>query len=259
MGASTVAALGPFSLAGRVAVVTGASSGLGSGIARILAGAGADVVLGARRADRLEAVAEVVAASGRRAVVVPTDVTNVEDCRRLARRAQSQLGKIDVLVNCAGVGAATPASREEPEQFRSVVDVNLMGSYWMAQACLPAMPAGASIVNVGSALALTSFGLPQAAYTASKAGLIGLTRDLAQQWAARRSIRVNLVAPGLFPTEMLDEFDEGFADGIVGSRVPMRRVGTIDECAYAVLFLASDAASYITGAVLPVDGGLLTS
>jgi NAD(P)-dependent dehydrogenase (short-subunit alcohol dehydrogenase family) len=121
------------------------------------------------------------------------------------------------------------------------------------------MQDGGSIVNVGSVLALTSFGLPQAAYTASKSGLIGLTRDLAQQWAARRHIRVNLVAPGLFPTEMLDEFRPGFADDVVAARVPMRRTGLVEECAAAVLFLASAAASYITGVVLPVDGGLMTS
>src|ERR671920_488008 len=171
-----------FRLDGRVAVVTGASSGLGVTFARALAEAGADVVLAARRADRLQETRSLVEETGRRALVVPTDVASPEQCQALVDAAVAELGRVDVLVNNAGLGTAVPASRETPEEFRSVIDVNLNGCYWTAQACGRVMQRGSSIVNITSILGLTTAGLPQAAYAASKAGLIGLTRDLAQQW-----------------------------------------------------------------------------
>ena len=118
----------------------------------------------------------------------------------------AEFGRVDVLVNNAGVGTAVPATHETPEQFRSVIDVNLNGCYWMAQACGRVMQPGSSIVNISSVLGLTTAGLPQAAYAASKAGLIGLTRDLAQQWTGRKGIRVNSVAPGFFVSEMTDQY-----------------------------------------------------
>jgi NAD(P)-dependent dehydrogenase (short-subunit alcohol dehydrogenase family) len=147
-----------------------------------------------------------------------------------------------------------PALKETPEQFRAVLDVNLSGAYWMAQAVARAMSDGGAIVNVSSIAAIRSLGLPQAAYSASKAGLIGLTVDLAQQWTGRRGIRVNSVLPGLFETEMtshwfIEKFDEQLP------RIPAGRGGTAAELAATVLFLASDAASYITGQTLVVDGG----
>src|SRR5699024_8480063 len=135
-------------------------------------------------------------AAGRRAITVPTDVTVPEDASRLVERTVEELGRIDVLINNAGLGTAVPATRETPEQFRQVVDVNLQGAYWVAQACGRAMGPGSSIVNVSSVLALTTGGLPQAAYSAAKAGVLGLTRDLAQQWTGRRGIRVNALVPG---------------------------------------------------------------
>ena len=187
-----------FRLDGRVAIVTGASSGLGVAFATALAEAGADVVLGARRVDRLEETAALVRAAGRKAVTMATDVADPEQCQALVDAAMAQLGRVDILVNNAGVGAAVPATRETPEQFRAVIDVNLHGCYWMAQACGRVMQPGSSIVNISSVLGLTTAGLPQAAYAASKAGLIGLTRDLAQQWTGRKGIRVNAVAPGFF-------------------------------------------------------------
>lgn len=248
-----------YSLAGKAAVVTGASSGLGAAIARAFAQAGADVVLAARRLGRLREVAHDVETAGRRAVCVETDVAVRADCVAVVDTALGEFGKVDVLVNCAGVGSAAPATRETESAFRRVLDVNLMGAYWAAQACAQVMQPGSSIVNVGSVMAETSFGLPQAAYTSSKAGLVGLTRDLAQQWAHRKGIRVNLIAPGLFETEMLDEYEPGFAEAVVARRVPMRRVGNVTECAAVAVFLASPAASYVTGACVPVDGGLLTS
>ncbi len=245
-------------LDGRTAIVTGASSGLGVAFARGLAAAGADVVLCARRVERLEALADELRAAGAACTAVQADVTDPEQCTEVVRRAVEAHGKVDVLVNTAGVASAVPATREEPDAFRKVVDVNLMGSYWMAQACGRVMPAGSSIVNVGSVLGFTTAGLPQAAYASSKAAIIGLTRDLAQQWTGRKGIRVNALAPGFFPTEMTEEYPDGYLEQMMW-RVPTGRVGDPDELTSAMLFLAGPASSYITGVVLPVDGGLLTT
>jgi NAD(P)-dependent dehydrogenase (short-subunit alcohol dehydrogenase family) len=166
-------------------------------------------------------------------------------------------GQVDVLVNNAGLGTSHPATRETEDQFRQVIDVNLMGSYWMAQACGRVMAPGSSIINIGSVLGSTTAALPQAAYCSSKAAIIGLTRDLAQQWTGRKGIRVNALAPGFFPSEMTDQHIPGYLDEML-KRVPAGRAGSPHELAGAAVFLAGEAASYITGVVLPVDGGLLT-
>jgi NAD(P)-dependent dehydrogenase (short-subunit alcohol dehydrogenase family) len=247
-----------FRLDGRVAIVTGASSGLGAVFARALAEAGADVALGARREDRLAGTREAVEAAGRRAVTVRTDVASPEDCQALVDATVAEFGRVDVLVNNAGIGTAVPATRETPEQFRSVIDVNLNGCYWMAQACARVMQPGSSVINISSILGLTTAGLPQAAYAASKAGLIGLTRDLAQQWTGRKGIRVNALAPGFFESEMTDQYPEGYIEGQM-ARVLAGRKGDPMELAAALVFLVSDAGGYVTGTTLPVEGGLLTS
>jgi NAD(P)-dependent dehydrogenase (short-subunit alcohol dehydrogenase family) len=248
-----------FSLRGKVAVVTGASSGLGVAFATGLASAGADIAICARRADRLRDTQRAVQESGRRCVAVEADVSRPEDCRRVAEQAMAELGRVDVLINNAGMGTAVPALREPPEDFKRVIDVNLNGTYFMAQACAAAMrqTGGGSIVNIGSILGSTSAGLPQAAYSSSKAAIIGLTRDLAQQWTGRYGIRVNALAPGFFASEMTDQYPDEYIEGRL-ERVPAGRIGEADELVAAAVFLASDAASYITGVVLPVDGGTLT-
>jgi NAD(P)-dependent dehydrogenase (short-subunit alcohol dehydrogenase family) len=243
-----------FSLQGKVAIVTGASSGLGVAFAQALAEAGADVALGARRLERLPATAALVEATGRRALTARTDVTLPEDCTALVEATMDAFGRVDVLVNNAGVGTAVPATRETAEQFRGVYDVNVFGAYWMAQACGRVMQPGSSIVNVSSVLGLRSFGLPQAAYASSKAAVVGLTRDLSMQWCGRKGIRVNALAPGIFPSEMSDEFDTETVAKIV-AETPMGRVGDPAELSAALLFLASSASSYVTGITLPVDGG----
>jgi NAD(P)-dependent dehydrogenase (short-subunit alcohol dehydrogenase family) len=247
-----------FRLDDRVAIVTGASSGIGVDFAKALAEAGADVVVAARREDRLAGTRTAVEKAGRRALGVQTDVSRPDDCQALVDAAMAEFGRVDVLVNNAGIGTANPATRETPEQFRQVIDVNLNGCYWMAQACGRVMAPGSSIVNISSVLGLTTAGLPQAAYAASKAGLLGLTRDLAAQWTGRKGIRVNAVAPGFFHSEMTEQYPEGYLDEQLG-RVLVGRVGDPEELAAAVVFLAGDAAAYITGTTLPVEGGMLTS
>jgi NAD(P)-dependent dehydrogenase (short-subunit alcohol dehydrogenase family) len=244
-----------FRLDGRVAVVTGASSGLGVAFAQGLAEAGADLVLGARRVDKLAETARLVEAAGRRALTVATDVADPASCDNLVALAMEEYGRVDVLVNNAGVGTAVPATRETPEQFRGVIDVNLNGCYWMAQACGRVMQPGSSIINISSVLGITTAGLPQAAYAASKAGLIGLTRDLAQQWTGRKGIRVNSIAPGFFTSEMTDQYPDGYLESM-NARIPAGRKGDPAELAAAVVFLASDAGGYVTGQTVAVDGGI---
>jgi NAD(P)-dependent dehydrogenase (short-subunit alcohol dehydrogenase family) len=227
--------LDAFGLDGRVVVITGASSGLGAAVALAVAQAGADVVIGARRQEMLETTAATVEGIGRKALVVPTDITSVEDCQRLVQRAMETFGRVDGLVN--------------------VLDINLMGAYWTAQAAAAAMRSGGSIVNVSSIIGLTSAELPQAAYATSKAGLLGLTRDLAAQWSGRRSIRVNALAPGFFESEMTDLCRPGYLESLA-ERTPLGRIGRPEEIASVVVFLLSDAASFMTGSTVVVDGGL---
>ncbi|HEX3898526.1 MAG TPA: 3-oxoacyl-ACP reductase family protein [Mycobacteriales bacterium] len=244
-----------FSLNGKVAIVTGASSGLGVAFAKALAEAGADVAIGARRIERLAETSALVEAAGRRCISVATDVTKPEDCEALVAAAVSEFGGIDILVNNAGVGTAVPSTRETPEEFRAVIDINLNGCYWMAQSFVRASSRGGSIINIGSILGLTTAGLPQAAYSASKAALVGLTRDLAQQWTGRKGIRVNCLAPGFFASEMSDQYQPGYLESAM-SRVVMGRKGDPEELAATLVWLASDAAGYVTGQTIAVDGGV---
>ena len=244
-----------FRLDGKVVIVTGASSGLGVAFAQGFAEAGADLVLGARRTEQMAHTAALVERAGRRAHIHKTDVADPAQCQELVDAAMAEFGRVDVLVNNAGVGTAVPASRETPEEFTRVIDVNLNGSYWMAQACGRVMQPGSAIVNIASVLGLTTAALPQAAYSASKAGVMGLTRDLAQQWSGRKGIRVNALAPGFFVSEMTDELKPGYLEGLL-PRVIMGRLGDSAELAATAVWLASPAAGYVTGQTVVVDGGL---
>lgn len=243
-----------FGLTGRVAIVTGAGSGLGAGFARALAGAGADVVIAGRRRENLDVTADSVIAVGRACLAVPTDVTRPEECTALVEAAVGEFGRVDILVNNAGISHVAPATNERPEDFRSVIDVNLLGAYWAAQSCARVMGAGSSIINVSSMLGLVKSVLPQAAYAASKAGLIGLTRDLSNQWSRRKGIRVNAIAPGFVDTDMTSEMSAATMDRFLAT-CSMGRVGTQQEMDAVVIFLASRASGYITGSTLAVDGG----
>jgi len=244
-----------FRLDGKVAIVTGASSGLGVSFAQAFAEAGADLVLGARRVEKMTRTAALVEAAGGRVHTRKTDVADAEQCQQLVDAAMAEFGRVDVLINNAGVGTAVPATRETAEEFRSVVEVNLHGSYWMAQACGRVMQPGSSIINIASILGLTTAGLPQAAYSASKAAVIGLTRDLAQQWSGRKGIRVNALAPGFFASEMTDELKPGYLDSLM-PRIVMGRLGDAAELAATAVWLASPAGGYVTGQTIVVDGGL---
>jgi NAD(P)-dependent dehydrogenase (short-subunit alcohol dehydrogenase family) len=243
-----------FRLDDRTVIITGGSSGVGVAFAIAAAEAGANVVLGARRIEKLNDTRRMVEEAGGRAAVMQTDVTDPTQCAAIVVEAMRVFGRVDVLVNNAGIGTAVPASRETPAQFESVIAVNLAGCYWMAQECGRVMNPGSSIVNISSVLGLTTAGLPQAAYSAAKAGLIGLTRDLAQQWTGRKGIRVNAIAPGFFRSEMTDQYRPGYVQEQM-TRVLSGRLGDPEELAAAMVFLASDASGYITGQTLVVDGG----
>jgi len=243
-----------FRLDGKVVIVTGASAGLGVTFADECAEAGADLVLAARRLDRLIEIEGRVTERGQRAISVKADVSHRDDCFAVVDAAMQEFGRVDVLVNNAGVATSVPATRETEEQFRSVLDINLMGSYWMAQACGRVMKPGSSIVNVSSVLALTTANLPQAAYSASKAGILGLTRDLARQWGARKGIRVNALVPGFFETEMTEAYLDEYLDSVL-SRVALGRKGDGRELAATLVWLTSPAGGYVTGQAIVVDGG----
>ncbi len=251
----TLDVLTPFRLDGRVAIVTGASSGLGARFAQVLHAAGATVVLAARRVDRLDAL---VAELGERAHAVECDVTDDADCRRLVDQAVAVGGGLDILVNNAGTTYPGPAETEPPDEFRRVIDVNLTSVFVMSQLAFEPLRASGhgSIVNIASVLGLVaSTPIKQASYTASKGGVVNLTRELACQWA-RKGVRVNALAPGWFPSEMtVHMWGDDASERFVSSNAPLGREGRDHELDGALLFLASDASSYVVGHTLLVDGG----
>jgi NAD(P)-dependent dehydrogenase (short-subunit alcohol dehydrogenase family) len=243
-----------FRLDGKVAIVTGASSGLGSRFAKVLTAAGARVVLAARRIDRLRDLAQLIPGS----IPIHCDVGDESSLRNLVASTIESCGQIDVLVNNAGVSHPAPAEDEVLEDFRTTLEINLVSAFALSQLVGRHMlqRRSGSIVNIASILGLVGVGRPQvASYAASKGGLVLLTRELALQWA-RRGVRVNAIAPGWFSTEMTNEmFASESGRRWIEREAPMGRAGDEHELDGALLLLASDASSYITGQVLAVDGG----
>lgn len=246
-----------FDLTGRVAIVTGASSGLGARFSRVLREAGASVVVAARRLDRIEALAVEMGVD--RVLPVQVDVRDWRAVAALVDRAVDRFGRLDIMVNNAGIADPGPAEVESTDTFREVLDVNLAAVFSCCREAARVMlsQGSGSIVNVASALGLKgSWRIPNAGYAASKGGVVNLTRDLASQWA-RRGVRVNALAPGWFESEMTAPLFEGKErwERHLERTVPAGRAGREGELDGALLFLAGDASSYVTGQTLVIDGG----
>jgi NAD(P)-dependent dehydrogenase (short-subunit alcohol dehydrogenase family) len=246
----------PFDLTGKVALVTGASSGLGRRFALVLAKAGAKVGVAARRTDKLAEVVREIESFDGRAVPIPLDVTDPASVRAAVAAAETELGPIGVLVNNAGTIVVKPLLDHTVEEWDRVLDTNLKGVWLMAQEGARHMIRlghGGSIVNVASMLGLTAQA-KRPSYCAAKAGVIHLSRAMAIELAPHK-IRVNAIAPGFFDSEMTHGYLASDAGRAMAARIPMKRTGAAEELDGALLLLASDASSYMTGTVLSVDGG----
>jgi NAD(P)-dependent dehydrogenase (short-subunit alcohol dehydrogenase family) len=253
-GPPASSALAAFDLRGKVVLITGASSGLGTRFARVAHAAGASTSVTARRIDRLELLRMELPGLQ----VIGCDLSNRSELERPVAITIEAFGRVDVLVNCAGSTYATPAVEEPVERFADLIALNLIAPFALATAAARDMigRGGGCIINVASIYGLIGVGrIPQAAYVTSKHGLIGLTRELAAQWG-RHGIRVNAIAPGWFDSELTSEMLAS-ASGrrFVEAGNPMGRAGEPDELDGALLYLAGDASTYVTGAVLCVDGG----
>ncbi len=246
-----------FSLEDKVAMVTGASRWTGKVVALEMARAGADLVICARKAERLEAAAEEIRRVGRRCIAVPTNVEDAEQVGALVSRAQEAFGRIDILVNSAGTSMPVPTLELAEDRFDAMVRLNLKSHFLCSKAVAPVMvrQGGGSIVDVASTEGLRA-SPTNCAYGAAKAGLMNLVRTLAVEWG-RYGVRVNAVAPGFIATPMHPGYLEGYPHlKAIYERVPLGRAVTMEEVAAAVIYLASDAAGGTTGVTLPVDGGL---
>jgi 2-deoxy-D-gluconate 3-dehydrogenase len=248
---------GAFSLEGKVALVTGANTGIGQGIALGLAEAGADIVAVSRRAP--EETAARVAAAGRRLHAIAADLSSTEPIEAIVEQAWAMAGGVDILVNNAGTIRRADALDFSEGDWDAVIDTNLKSAFFLAQAAARRWVEagrGGKIINIVSMLSFQG-GIRVASYTASKSGLAGITRLLANEWAAK-GINVNAIAPGYFATDNTEALraDEGRSREILG-RIPAGRWGQPSDLAGAAVFLASAASDYVHGAVLPVDGGWL--
>lgn len=251
----------PFDLGGRVALVTGASRGIGQSIAEALARAGADVAVTARSLDALSETKERLSRTGCRVAAIVHDVATVAGCRSAVEETVARFGQVDILVNNAGVEDVRPALEVDEDLWDRIVGTNLKGAFFCAQAAAAHMKgAGRPGVIINLCSLTSAVGVPGAVpYGSSKSGLLGMTRALAVEWAPL-GIRVNAIAPGYFRTAMTDVFyaDEAWQTAML-SKIPQARFGAMADLEGTAVFLASRASAYITGQCIPVDGGFLAS
>ncbi|HJS31666.1 MAG TPA: glucose 1-dehydrogenase [Alphaproteobacteria bacterium] len=246
-----------FDLSGRVVVVTGGNGGIGLGMARGLAGAGAAVVVAARNADKGAAAVADLARLGADAAFIGVDVADQASSRAMVAQTAERFGRLDILINNAGINVRKPPEDYAAEEWRDIIDINLKGAFFCAQAAYPEMrrAGGGKIVNIGSMTSI--FGVPFAApYAASKGGIVQLTRALATAWA-KDNIQVNAVLPGWIDTDLTKKARQQ-VDGLqerVVARTPAGRWGAPDDFAGIAVFLAAPASDFITGVAIPVDGG----
>lgn len=248
----------PFSLKGRRALITGASRGIGLAIAEGLASVGARVAITARHNDTLEEAASSLRSQGYNADAIVMDVTNIESIQTGINQAVAKMGGLDILVNSAGVEQVSASLDVDEAQWDRILDTNLKGAFFSAQAAVKVMKTRGSILNICSLTSERGI-LGAVPYGSSKSGLLGMTRALAVEWALR-GIRVNALAPGYFRTALTEAFyqDEGWQTAML-NKIPLQRFGQSGDLVGASVFLCSDASRYITGVCLPVDGGILAA